>query len=119
MSRFVALTLLVLLAGVTWLLYRTNLLHHWLPQYAWLQHHKETALLAEKDTGHPGQAIVILEDRELDQRLTSRQQEIEALEMEMPVEVVFERSDRWGDRVLPRFRRIAGTASSQAKGAGR
>ncbi len=33
---------------------------------------------------------------------------LEALEMEMPVEVVFERSDRWGDRVLPRFRRAAG-----------
>jgi uncharacterized OB-fold protein len=32
---------------------------------------------------------------------------LEALEMEMPVEVVFERSDRWGDRVLPRFRRTA------------
>jgi len=44
---------------------------------------------------------------------------IEALEMEMPVEVVFERSDRWGDRVLPRFRRTAGGAGSQAKGAGR
>lgn len=42
---------------------------------------------------------------------------IEALEMEMPVEVVFERSDRWGDRVLPRFRRTAGGSSGKAKGA--
>ena len=42
---------------------------------------------------------------------------IEALEMEMPVEVVFERSDRWGDRVLPRFRRTAGGSAGKAKGA--
>ena len=42
---------------------------------------------------------------------------IEALEMEMPVEVVFERSDRWGDRVLPRFRRSAGASANKAKGA--
>jgi len=39
----------------------------------------------------------------------------EQLEMEMPVEVVFERSERLGDRVLPRFRR----ASRAAAGASR
>lgn len=44
---------------------------------------------------------------------------LEALEMEMPVEVVFERSDRWGDRVLPRFRRIEGGAQRAAGGRGK
>lgn len=53
------LFVLALLAGATWLLYRTNLLHKLLPQYTWLQHHKETALLVENDTGHPGQTIVV------------------------------------------------------------
>lgn len=44
---------------------------------------------------------------------------LEALEMEMPVEVVFERSDRWGDRVLPRFRPAGGGAERATGGRGR
>lgn len=39
---------------------------------------------------------------------------IEELEMEMPVEVVFERSDRLGERVLPRFRRRAAASAPGA-----
>lgn len=37
----------------------------------------------------------------------------EELVMDMPVEVVFERSDRLGERVLPRFRRTAGKAGAR------
>lgn len=40
----------------------------------------------------------------------------EELVMEMPVEVVFERSDRLGERVLPRFRRTSQSASQSAEG---
>lgn len=40
----------------------------------------------------------------------------EELMMEMPVEVVFERSDRLGERVLPRFRRTTQPASQPAQG---
>lgn len=42
---------------------------------------------------------------------------IEQLQMEMPVEVVFEHSDRWGDRVLPRFRRVEAGMGVTAGGA--
>ena len=40
----------------------------------------------------------------------------EELVMEMPVEVVFERSNRLGERVLPRFRRTSQSASQPAEG---
>jgi uncharacterized protein len=40
---------------------------------------------------------------------------LDELVMEMPVEVVFERSDRLGDRVLPRFRRISKPAAGDAR----
>ena len=40
----------------------------------------------------------------------------EELVMEMPVEVVFERSDRLGDRVLPRFRRTAAQSAARTEG---
>ena len=44
----------------------------------------------------------------------------EELVMEMPVEVVFEHSDRLGERMLPRFRRTApATASARAAGGAR
>jgi uncharacterized OB-fold protein len=44
----------------------------------------------------------------------------EELVMEMPVEVVFEHSDRLGDRMLPRFRRTAApSASARAAGGAR
>lgn len=41
---------------------------------------------------------------------------LEELVMEMSVEVVFERSDRLGERVLPRFRRTSQSASQSAEG---
>jgi uncharacterized OB-fold protein len=39
----------------------------------------------------------------------------EELVMDMPVEVVFERSDRLGERVLPCFRRISRPAAGSAR----
>lgn len=39
---------------------------------------------------------------------------LEELEMEMPVEVTFERSDRMGERMLPRFRRTSAFVSRGA-----
>jgi uncharacterized OB-fold protein len=39
----------------------------------------------------------------------------EELVMDMPVEVVFERSDRLGERVLPRFRRVSRPAAGAAR----
>ncbi len=42
----------------------------------------------------------------------------DALVMEMPVEVVFEASDRMGDRILPRFRPV-GAAATAGVGGGR
>ncbi|MEQ1634300.1 MAG: hypothetical protein ABL997_18105, partial [Planctomycetota bacterium] len=48
-----------IVAAIVWTLYRTNLLHTWLPQYAFLQHHRETTLVADKQAGFAGQAIVL------------------------------------------------------------
>ena len=38
---------------------------------------------------------------------------VDELVMEMPVEVVFEQSDRWGDKVLPRFRRVTSEGATK------
>ena len=50
---------LVVLGLIGYALYATNMLHKMLPQYAWLQHHKETSLLADKDAGVAGDKITI------------------------------------------------------------
>lgn len=50
------ITWLLVLALIVYGLYRTNLLHKWLPDYV-PAHHKETDLLADKKTGVPGDAI--------------------------------------------------------------
>ncbi len=50
------LFVLLLLAGVTYGLYRTNLLHKWLPQY-FDAHHTELDLGALKTAAKPGEAI--------------------------------------------------------------
>ncbi len=47
---------LLILAGVTYGLYRTNLLHKWLPQYV-KAHHTELGLSADKHSAAPGDAI--------------------------------------------------------------
>jgi hypothetical protein len=51
------ITWLLILAAITYGLYRTNLLHKWLPEYV-PAHHKETDLLADKKSGVPGEVIV-------------------------------------------------------------
>ncbi len=50
---------LLALAAIGYGLYRTNVLHKLLPDYPWLQHHVENALLADKDSGVAGDAIVL------------------------------------------------------------
>ena len=49
---------LVVVAVTLWGLYRTNLLHKWLPDYV-PAHHKEVSLLADKSSGFAGQVIVL------------------------------------------------------------
>lgn len=51
------LLVLLLLAGIAYVLYRTNLLHKWLPDQI-PAHHSELDLGADKQTGVPGDAIV-------------------------------------------------------------
>jgi len=48
---------LLILGAVTYGLYRTNLLHKWLPDHV-PAHHTELGLSADKTTGMPGDAIV-------------------------------------------------------------
>lgn len=50
---------LAVLGAIGYGLYATNTLHKMLPQYAWLQHHKETSLLADKDAGVAGDKVMI------------------------------------------------------------
>ena len=51
------LLVLAVLGAIGYGLYRVNLLHKWLPQYAWLQHHTELDLAAKADGGKPGETI--------------------------------------------------------------
>jgi hypothetical protein len=51
------LLVLLILAGVAYGLYRTNLLHKWLPDHV-PAHHTELGLAADKTTAMPGDAIV-------------------------------------------------------------
>ena len=46
-------------AVIAWVLWRTNTLHRWMPQHAWLQHHVETSLQSNAHAGAPGQTIVL------------------------------------------------------------
>jgi hypothetical protein len=50
------LLLLLVLAGIGYGLYRTNLLHEWLPQYV-PAHHTELDLTADKSSGAPGDVV--------------------------------------------------------------
>ncbi len=48
---------LLVLAGIAYGLYRTNLLYTWMPQYRWLQHHTELDLAANADQAKAGAAV--------------------------------------------------------------
>jgi hypothetical protein len=50
------LLLLLVLAGIGYGLYRTNLLHKWLPKYV-PAHHTELDLTADKSSGVPGDVV--------------------------------------------------------------
>ena len=50
---------LLVVTAIAWALWRTNTLHSWLPQYAWLQHHAELSLQSSSHAGTPGQTIVL------------------------------------------------------------
>ncbi len=51
------LLVLILLGGTAYVLYRTNLLHKWLPDYVPLHHTELGLLLDGKDTAAPGETV--------------------------------------------------------------